>query len=61
MRDMLREETTVLANLVPVLLLSVVLVVLTPSIEATAIFRRGPLCFQFVSLLIVRRETSNFL
>jgi len=57
-----RGEETVLGNLVPVLLL-VVLVVVTPLIEATAICRRGPLCFQCVSLLIpvVRRETSNFL
>jgi hypothetical protein len=55
-----RGEATVLANLVPVPLL-VVLLVVTPLIEATAIWRRGPLCFQFVSLLIVRRETSNFL
>jgi hypothetical protein len=55
-----RGEATVLANLAPVLLF-VVLVVVTPSIEATAICRRGPLCFQCVSLLIVRRETSNFL
>jgi len=53
-----RGEATVLANLVPVLLL-VVLLVVTPLIEATAICRRG--LFQCVSLLIpvVRRETSE--